>query len=196
VLPKKVAITGGIASGKSTVCHLFEELGATAVSADQIVHELLIPTTSFGKELIALLGADTVVDGVFNRERIAQKVFRDPLLLEELEKRIHPRVQRVIDTTYKAVAHTPISLFVAEVPLLYEAGLETFYDKVILVLSDEKNCRKRFRYGEEEYRRRSQRLMPIEEKITKADLIINNNGSLRELRQTIQTTYNALKENI
>jgi dephospho-CoA kinase len=194
-LPKKIAVTGGIASGKSTICHLFEELGAFVVSADKIVHQLLVPTTQLGKDVIALLGPDIVVDETLSRERIAQEVFRAPHLLRELEKRIHPEVQKVIEAQYKAASQTNTSLFVAEVPLLYEARLEPFYDKVIVVTCDEKSCRKRFG-DDEEYLRRSQRLMPIEEKIKKADLVIENNGTLENLRKTIQFTYNDLKENI
>jgi len=195
-LPRKIAVTGGIASGKSTVCHLFEELGAYVVSADEIVHQLLVPTTQLGKDAIALLGADIVVDKTLSRGRIAQKVFRFPHLLQRFEELIHPEVQRVIETKFRIASQTDIPLFFAEVPLLYEAGLEVFYDKVIVITCEEKECKKRFRYDEEEYLRRSGRLMPIEMKILKADLVIDNNGCLEHLRQTIQITYNSLKENI
>jgi dephospho-CoA kinase len=195
-LPKKIAVTGGIASGKSTVCRLFEELGAYYVSADEIVHQLLLPTTTLGKEIIALLGGDIVVDGALSRKRIAQKVFSDSHLLDELEKRIHPEVQRVIEAKYKAASHDHVPLFVAEVPLLFEAGLESNFDAVIVVVSDEKECRKRFQHDENEYRRRSQRLMPIQEKIKKAHYVIENSGSLDHLRQTIQPLFFALKETI
>lgn len=195
-LPKKIAITGGIASGKSTICRLFEELGAYCVSSDEIVHQLLVPTTHLGKEIIALLGDGIVEGGTLSRERIAQKVFCDPTLLRELEKRIHPEVQRVIETRYKTIFPQHIPLFVAEVPLLFEAGLQDWYDAVIVVMSDEKSCRERSPYNEDEYTRRSQRLMPIEEKIKQADVVIHNTGTLENLRQTIQPIFFALKENI
>ena len=85
---RKIAVTGGIASGKSTVCHLFEKLGAYTVSADAIVHQLLDPTQSLGKKVIVLLGPDVVIEGQLSRERIAQKVFCNPCLLKKLEKLI------------------------------------------------------------------------------------------------------------
>lgn len=193
---KKIAVTGGIASGKTTVCHLFEELGAYCVSSDEIVHQLLVSTTPLGKEIITLLGADIVVDQALSRERISQKVFRDPLLLKELEKRIHPEVQKIIETKAEIASSLHIPLFVAEIPLLYEAGFESFYDMIIVVLSDEKKCLERFPYGEDEYRHRNQRLMPIGEKISKADFVIDNNGTLENLRKTIQPIAFAIKENI
>lgn len=193
---KKIAVTGGIASGKSTVCHLFEKLGALVVSADAIVHQLLVPTTQLGKEVIAILGDDIVVNGTLSREKIAQKVFSSPHLLKELEKLIHPEVHRVIEAKYKAASPTTHSLFIAEVPLLYEAHLEDFYDEVFVVVCDEKKCKERSKYSEKEYLQRSQRLMPIQEKIKKCDRVIDNNGTLEELHLTIQHIFNDLKETI
>lgn len=192
----KIAVTGGIASGKSTVCRLFEQLGAFVVSADAIVHRLLAPSTSLGKEILALLGDGVLVDGEFSRPKIAERVFSSPPLLEKFEKLIHPEVQKVIEAEYKTACREKASLFIAEVPLLYEAGLESYYDQVIVVISEETRAKERFREDEREYLRRSQRLMPIEDKIKKADLVIINNGSLEELSQTIQHTYKSLKENI
>lgn len=119
------------------------------------------------------------------------KVFSDPHLLRELETQIHPEVQRVIEAKYEAVSQKNIPAFIAEVPLLFEAGLESFYDRIIVVVSDDESCRKRFR-DNDEYKRRSQRLMPIEMKIKKADLIIENKGSLETLRQNIQHIFNSL----
>ena len=193
---KRIAVTGGIASGKSTVCRLFEELGACYVSADEIVHQLLVPTTQIGKDIIALLGEDIVVGKTLDRMRIAKKVFCDPSLLRELEKRIHPEVQRVIETKYKTISPQHTSFFVAEVPLLFEANLQDWYDEVLVVVGDEKECRTRFQYNEDEYILRAQHLIPIEEKIKKAGKVIYNTGTLDHLRQTIYPIFFALKENI
>ncbi len=194
---KKIAVTGGIASGKTTVCRLFEELGAYYVSADEIVHQLLVPTTDLGQKVIALLGDDIVVGESLSRERIAQKVFDDPQLLRTFEKWIHPEVQRVIDSKYKTISPQKYPLFVAEVPLLFEAHLEGHYDLVIVVKGEEKVCRERFdQQFKGEYTRRTQRLMPIEEKIQKAAVVIDNNGTLENLRQNIQPLFIALKENL
>jgi dephospho-CoA kinase len=193
---KKIAVTGGIASGKTTVCHLFEQFGACVVSADAIVHQLLVPSTPLSQEIIALLGDEIVVGKELSREKIAEKVFSSPHLLEKLEKLIHPEVQKVIETKYEAASRTNAPLFIAEVPLLYEAGQEHFYDAVIVVVSEEKVCRKRFKHDENEFLRRNQRLMPIEAKTKKANIVIENNGTLESLRQIIQFTYNSLKENI
>src|SRR5262249_31024507 len=141
---------------------------------------------------IALLGDDIIVGQTLSREKIAQKVFADPILLKELEKRIHPEVQKAIVGHYKVALQKRAPLFVAEIPLLFEAEMQDYYDFIIVVVSDEALGKERFRYSEEEFTRRSQRLMPIEEKIKKADLVIENNQSLAELRDTVAKTFNLL----
>lgn len=193
---KKVAVTGGIASGKSTVCSSFKDLGAYVLSTDEIAHQLLDPTTQLGKSVIALLGDNCVEQGQFNRKKIAKKVFKNTALLYALEKLIHPEVQRVVETTYKTISQsTQYTLFVVEVPLLFESGQQTFYDKVIVVTSDETVCQERFEEGATEFMRRTQRLMPLDQKLKKADFIIDNRYSLAELHQNIQTINISLKEN-
>ena len=101
---KKVAVTGGIASGKSTVLVLFQELGAYTIDADAIVHQLLPLHTDLGKRIVALLGDAVVIEGQLNRTAIARKVFRDLSLLKKLEEQIHPEVQKQIETHYERIS--------------------------------------------------------------------------------------------
>jgi len=194
---RKVAVTGSVSSGKTTVCRLFEDLGAYVTSADAIVHQLLTPTTPVGQRVIDLLGNEIVVNGELDRKEIAKRVFRDPSLLEELEKQIHPEVQKVIEAKYQEVSQKTFPLFVAEIPLLFESGQETFYDTVIVVRADKESSRSRFTkttpYEEAEFERREKRLMPIEEKCQRADFVFENSGSLSQLRHLVKTTFNSLK---
>ncbi len=193
---RKIAVTGGLASGKSTVCQLFQQLGAYAISSDDIVHMLLIPQTPLGQKVIALLGDDVLEGRCFNKKAIARKVFRDPRLLSGLEKILHPEVQKQIELIYQQVSTHALSssLFVAEVPLLYEAHLSELFDGVIFVDTDPALSRKRFyqsaSHDPEEYDLRSKRLLPCEEKRRRADFCITNNGSLEELKQTVSQLYN------
>lgn len=195
---KKIAVTGGIASGKSTVCRFLRELGAYVISADDIVHQLLIPQTELGKKVVALLGQDVVVGEAFSREAISKKVFRDPHLLKSLEQLIHPEVQRFIEAEYYQVVKEkfPFTLFVAEVPLLFESGQEVFYDVTIVVLSDERSCWERFmkntRYDAEEFERRKKRFIATEEKQKKATFIIENNEGIQELKEATHSLYSQL----
>lgn len=193
----KVAVTGGIASGKSTLCRYFAEYGAYAISADEIVHQLLSPQTDLGKQVVALLGKEIVVEGRISRKIIADKVFRDPLLLKSLEKQIHPEVQREIDKQYqKVLKENPnTSLFIAEVPLLFESGLEQHYDITIAVIADRSICSKRY-HDKEEFEVRTQRLVPQEEKRKKADYCIENNGSMQEFKKATNKLFNTLIGNL
>src|SRR3989344_834415 len=89
---KKIAITGGVASGKTSVCRFLQELGAFVVNADVIVHELLVPGTDLGQQIIRQFGPEVLQNGEISRRVIAEKVFEDPQQLLKLEKLLHPAV--------------------------------------------------------------------------------------------------------
>lgn len=195
---KRIAVTGEIASGKSTVCHILKELGSYVISADEIVHQLLSPDTELGKNIVNLLGNEVVVDGSFHRKKISEKVFCNPDLLKKFEQLLHPKVQEVIDLSYHSLSQTKkrYSSFVAEIPLLFEAHLEKHYDTILLVMAHKSLCENRFTkktaLSPSEFLRRTQRLIPIEEKIKKSDFIIENNGSYEELEKHIKVIYKEL----
>lgn len=171
---------------------MFQEHGAFTISADEIVHNLLSPTTDLGKKIIALLGPEVVVEGKLARDAIAEIVFRDPHLLTELEHLLHPAVQRKIESAYTTLIQNPLSytLFCVEIPLLFESGQDPFFDVIVLVTSDA--AQERFQQGPTEFQRRSRRLLPIEEKRRKADFIIENNGTLEELEAAVKIIYQKL----
>lgn len=195
---KKIAVTGGLACGKSTVCQFFKELGAHVVSADEIVHQLLSPNTTLGKEIIDLIGSDIVVNCQIDRSKIAKKVFNQPKLLTALENLLYPAVLEEIERIYQQVQHESKSqLFVVEVPLLFEAGFNDSFDAVVAVIADSYLCEERFKdstgYSQEEYKKRSARQLNITEKARRADYVIVNNGTLAELRKAVKKLYNQLK---
>lgn len=184
---KKVAITGGLSSGKSSVCLFFKELGAHVVSADEIVHQLLSVKRDLGQQVIALLGEDIVVNGEIDRTMIAKKVFRNRALLRSLEHLIHPAVLSEIEKEYQEINNQGKSLlFVAEIPLLFEIDQEKKFDAIIAVWADQKRCQERFMaatgLGADEYDRRMANQMPPDEKARRADFVIKNTGS-KELMQ-------------
>lgn len=186
---KRIAITGGIASGKSSVCRFFQELGAFVVNADAIVHELLSPNTNLSQQVIRLLGNEILIDRKLSRRVIADKVFKDPEALHALEKLLHPAVLHKIEELYQAACRDgAYSAFVVESPLLFEIGQDKFYDMVIAVLADEAVSRERFckaGFNPEEYDRRMKRQLLPCEKARRADYVINNNGSLDSLRKQV-----------
>ena len=185
---KKIAVTGGLASGKSTVCALLKKRGAYVVSADEIVHQLLSPHTPLGQQVIKLLGSDIVNDHQLDRKKIARIVFSNPQKLEALEKLLHPQVLNEIETAYQKIKQrSDYRCFVAEVPLLYEIGAEKRFDLVIGVVADPALCRARMKthndYSVEDYDKRMQRQQT--NKADRADVVILNNGSIENLSDQV-----------
>lgn len=199
---RKVAVTGGLSAGKTTVCKIFKELGAYVVSADEIVHQLLSPGTSTAEQIVRLLGSDITNGNELDRKKIADKVFSQPDLLNSLEKIIHPAVFDEIERRYEqASQEKKYPLFVAEIPLLYEAAeenneVEEKFDSIISVTALTDLCRQRFvkqtKNPVQEFDKRLGRQIAPEQKAEKAHYKIENNGTLEQLRDNVKTLYSKL----
>ena len=180
-LPIAVAITGGIGAGKSTALASFRRHGAATVSSDEIVHHLLANDPDVKDALVARLGEEILgEDGAPSRERIALRVFRDREALDFLEKLLHPLVSREYLTWREQLAGlpNPPKVCVTEVPLLYEVGAETRFDKVVLVTAPSK-LREARRGGRTDDR--ESRLLSDKEKAKRADFVYVNTGTPEEL---------------
>ena len=196
---KKVAVTGGLSCGKSSVCRFFKKFGAHVVSADEIVHRLLTPGTIPGQNVIRLIGDDIIVNNQISRAKIAEKVFNNQALLNSLEKILHPAVQDEVRKLYEAVKNDKsTNLFVAEIPLLFESGDTDFYDATVTVVADKNHALKRFvdktGYSQSEFEKRAARQLPINEKALKADYVIVNDGSLSDLELETKKLMNILNK--
>lgn len=210
---KKGAVTGGLSCGKSTVCRFFRELGAYVVSADEIVHELLFVNQEIIQKVIALLGSEILTDNHIDRTKIAKKVFHQPSYLKSLEEILHPTVILEIKNQYELKRQegtTP--LFIAEIPLLFETNNDVEFDFTIAVIADEEICKMRFHQStnlnsdhkvdlkddlksvdlKNEFDKRSKRQFSNTEKAKKATYVITNNGSLTELKETVNKLYNTI----
>lgn len=189
---RKIAVTGSISSGKSLVLNFFKEFGAIVVDADEIVHNILTTETKLGQKVINLLGKDVVVEDRIDKSKIAKKVFNNEKLLKALEKLVHPLVYDEIEKRYEdAKKKAATTLFIAEVPLLFESGGERFFDRTVVVAANVKLCLKRYYHttkkDKEEFWRRTSFQMPQEEKVKKADFVIYNNSTKEELKKNVQT---------
>lgn len=194
---RKLAITGGIASGKSTATRMFKELSASVVSADDIVHHLLTPNTTVGQKVIQLFGNDIITHQTIDRSKIAKIVFTQPPMLRLLESIIHPSVLNEIEKEYqktKRLDHA--QLFVAEIPLLFEMGAEKYFDYTLCVTSNYEECVKRFtqngKYTKNEFDRRMSYQLSPEEKAKKATYVIDNNSSIENFYDQIKSIYYSL----
>jgi dephospho-CoA kinase len=178
--PVAVAITGGIGAGKSEALAAFRRHGAATVSSDDIVHELL-NRDEVKRAVVERLGNGVVgPDGKLDRAAIATVVFNDRTALDWLERLLHPLVSAEYLTWREQLAGLPVPprVCVTEVPLLYEAGSESRFDKVVLVTAPTKLRRARSDAATDA---RELRLLPDREKAARADYVYTNTGSLEEL---------------
>jgi dephospho-CoA kinase len=179
--PIAVAITGGIGAGKSEALKAFARHGAAVISSDEIVHRLIREDERVKRAMVERLGPEILgEDGQIDRSLVAKVVFGDRDALLWLEQLLHPLVSLEYLRWRDELAQTPDppALAVTEVPLLYEAGSQDRFDKVVLITAPRKLAAARARVFADE---RSDRLIPDEEKARGADFVYVNDGSLEEL---------------
>jgi dephospho-CoA kinase len=179
--PLAVAITGGIAAGKSEALAAFARRGAATLSADEIVHDLLAGDDEVRDAIRQRWGGDAVGD----RARIGEIVFRDRAELDWLEQLLHPKTRAAADA-WLASVDAPIA--VVEVPLLYETGGEKRFDAVVVVTAPPQ-MREARRAGLAD---RESRLLPDAEKVRRADFAFVNEGSLDALDAFVGEVTEAL----
>jgi dephospho-CoA kinase len=178
--PLAVAITGGIGAGKSEALKAFARHGAATVSSDEIVHELL-GHDEVKQAVVERLGNGVVApDGSLDRGAIASAVFNDPPALARLEQLLHPLVSAEYLRWREQLGELPDGprVCATEVPLLYEVGSDSQFDKVVVVTAPAALRRERSAVAVEA---REQRLLSDEEKVARADYAYVNAGSLSEL---------------
>ncbi|HTR04931.1 MAG TPA: dephospho-CoA kinase [Thermoanaerobaculia bacterium] len=189
----RVGLTGGLASGKSTVGRMLADRGAAVFDADQLVRDLYRPGGAAERAARDLFG-EAILDenGAVDRARIAEIVFRDPARRHALEARIHPIVREERERRFGQAAWAGARVAVCEATLLFEAGSEDEYDRVLLVVAPEEARVERWiaRGGtEEDARRRLAAQMPPEEAARRADEVIVNSGSPEELRRQVEEVW-------
>lgn len=172
--PVTVAVTGGIAAGKSEALAAFARRGAAVASSDEVVHRLLAEDDEVRAAVRERFGEQALDD----RGAIAAVVFADAGELDWLERLLHPRVRAAVDAW---VAAQTAPVVVVEIPLLYETGGETRFDKVVAITAPPE-VRAGRRGG---LAQREARLIPDEEKLRRADYAFVNDGSLEALDEFV-----------
>jgi dephospho-CoA kinase len=185
--PIAVAITGGIGAGKSAALAAFARHGAAVVSSDEIVHRLLREDEDVRADLRERFGERVFrADGSVDRAAVAERVFADRRELAWLEGMLHPLVVREYMEWREALSRLPDAppVCVTEVPLLYEAGGETRFDFVVAITAPKDLRARRTPLALD---RRSERLIPDEEKLRRADFAFVNDGSLDDLNGFVES---------
>jgi len=191
--PIAVAITGGIGAGKSEALYAFQKAGAATVSSDEIVHHLLATNEDVRAALVAELGEGILGDdGQIDRSRVADVVFANRSKLDFLESLLHPLVaaEYLRWREQLSALESPPQVCVTEVPLLYESGAESRFDKVVVITAPAKLREQRRRVRRDD---RDQRLLPDAEKVGRADFAYVNTGTLEDLDVWVREVMTELR---
>ena len=186
----KVALTGGIGSGKSTVAEFFDELGAFVIDSDQLARDVVERGTPGYEAVLAAFGDDILTDGEINRAKLAEIVFKDAAARATLESIIHPLVR---DAAEKTVRNLPSdAVVINQIPLLVETDGAKRFDFVITVSADEDVRRRRLiERGMKDYEITKRLAAQVDDAAREAiaHFVIRNSGSIEELRQAIQVLW-------
>lgn len=200
-MTKVVGLTGGIASGKSTVARMLAELGAVVIDADAIVHELQRKGSPVLDEIVEAFGPEVLgASGELDREALAERVFRDPELRRRLNDIVHPRAGLEMARRAAAARESGAPVVVLDIPLLLEGraagprgASQQPFDAVVVVYAPEsvQLARQVERDGRdpEEARRRLRAQLPMEEKRRLADHVIDNSGSREETERQVRALW-------
>ena len=178
-----VGLTGGLGAGKSEALKLLGELGAATLSTDAFVHALL-EGDDLRDTLVARLGPEVAPNGQLDRARVAERVFGDEEATAWLEGVLWPRVGERVAEWRASLPDDQVA--VVEVPLLFESGMESVFDRTIAVVAEEATREERAgARGHAAVAERAGRQLSQQEKAQRADFTVRNDGSLDALKQTL-----------
>lgn len=202
---KVIGLTGGIGSGKSTVSGFLRELGATVIDVDEVWHEALKPDTEIGRRVVAAFGKEIITpDGEINRKRLGDIVFNNPEALARLNNIMQPWMYKTVKAKLEEYRRKKIKVvmevpLLVEVPLSLKAGepaLSDEMDEVWVTVAPESVVLKRMReksgMSEEQTLARIHSQLPAEERIKHADVVIDTDCRLDELRQKVKGLWDKL----
>ena len=193
-----VGLTGGIASGKSTVAAILRRLGAAIINADELSRDVVQPEQDAWKEIIKTFGPDILQeDKTLDRRKLRKIVFDNPEARKKLEAIIHPRVRALAESRISELAAAGSSVIVYEVPLLFEAQIHLWLRPVILVACDLETQKKRLLERDHltalEAQQHLDAQMSLEKKRKLADYVIENDGTREELEQQVRAVFQKIQ---
>lgn len=191
-----IGLTGGIASGKSTVAHMFQKHGITVVDADVIAKEAVEKGMPAYRKIAETFGDGVLLDnGGIDRKKLGELVFQNEDKRMQLNAIVHPEVRKTMIKERDEAIQAGERFVVLDIPLLYESGLEHLTDKVLVVWVPKElqleRLMKRNSLSEEEALNRIHAQLPLDEKRKKADAVIDNSGGLNDTENQLQELIEA-----
>lgn len=192
-----IGLTGGIASGKSTVSTMLAELGAYIIDADEIARTIVMPNQPAWHDIVAHFGSEILLpDGTINRRVLGEKIFKDKAERICLEKITHPYIE---DQIQKNIAHAKLigtNIVVLDVPLLFETGWQRMVDEIwVVYVEREVQLTRLIARNKLTYQQAMDRIdaqMSLSEKVKKADVVIDNNLDIEHARKQVTVAWGKL----
>ncbi len=192
--PIRLGVTGGAGSGKSVVCERLGYHGVSVILADELARRAVIPGMPAYKKIIEYFGTEILdADGNINRARLRQLILQDHEKKRALENFVHPEVFRLMAEDYQAAGENGAELVAVEVPLLFEVGMEGYFDYILTVSVEPEERIKRLMARDQISREDAESLMraqmPEDEKQNKSDYVLDNSGTLEETIESVDRFY-------
>lgn len=194
-----VGITGGIATGKSTVAKMFKDCGAVVIDADELARQVVKPGKPAWRAIVKAFGRSVLnPDRALNRHALGRIVFRNRVKLRQLERIIHPRVAKLqAQLTRRAARKHLEAVVIYDVPLLFESGIDKRFDKIVVVTADRKTqiarLRKRNGLTRAAALQRIRNQIPLSKKVRRADHVLDGTLSMGVLRRNVQQLHRTLR---
>ena len=199
---KIIGLTGGIASGKSTVAKMLEDKGAHILDADKLAREAVEPDQPAWQEIVNWLGQSILLpDRSIDREKLGSAVFKDRRMLEKLNKIVHPWVgSRFLSLSEEIKKQDPDAILVYDIPLLIEAGMQKLVDHILLVYVPQEiqlaRLQQRDGLSLTDAQMRIRAQMPIGEKKKHAHTVIDNSGTLAKTSEQVDHFWQKITDRI
>jgi len=197
-MTKVIGLTGGIGSGKSTVSQCLAELGAVIIDADKVGHEAFEPNTEAWREVAATFGRQILTpSGEIDRKKLGEIVFNNPEALSRLNQIMHPRMHDMMKAQIEEYRRQGVDVVVLEAAVLIEANWTSLVDEVWVTVAPEdavvERLRKQRGLVEEQTLARIRSQLSSEERAKHADVVINNDGKLEEMKAKVKELWTRLR---
>ncbi len=187
---KRIGLTGGLASGKSTVAQMFVEHGIALISADQIVHAVYAADRALCAQIARTFGPTVVTaTGTIDRQRLGDRIFSDAKARQILEGMVHPLVRQQIAEATQHLEKNGVAMCLCDIPLLFESQFNWHFDAIIVVgCKPETQIQRvmaRYRYDRTRAMQRIACQLPLADKMSRADYVIDTDELLEHTRQRV-----------
>ncbi|OGQ85279.1 MAG: dephospho-CoA kinase [Deltaproteobacteria bacterium RIFOXYC2_FULL_48_10] len=195
----KIAVTGSAGSGKSLVCKRLKEIGLVTLDCDRIARQVVAPGEPGFKDIVQLLGQEVLSEtGGLDRPMLRNLIINDPDIRKKVEGLLHPRILEQMMLQIKAADYTDIKAVAVEVPLLFESGMDQFFDLTIAVMAKDQDLVKRISRRDRVKETDAQKMLGLqmsqEEKTARADHVIFNLGTSAELFESVDILFHKIQK--